>query len=87
VVRKAFWRKGLATKFLTQLFKIFREGKYESVILGVARSNLAAIRLYQRLGFIIAKEDDQFCDMKLSLKELLRKIREYSRNFLHSWLT
>jgi len=67
VVRKAFRRKGLATDFLSQLFRKFKEAEYDNILLGVLKRNLAAIRLYQRLGFEITKEDDLFYDMKLPL--------------------
>lgn len=69
VVRRAFRRKGIATKFLTELMKKFRDDGYENVLLGVAKSNLSAIPLYKRLGFVVVKEDERFFDMKLNLKE------------------
>ena len=67
-VKKAFRRKGIATKFMTELFLRLRGDGYEQVILDVAKDNLAAILLYKRLGFVVEREDEQFYSMMLNLK-------------------
>lgn len=45
-------RKGLATQLLTQLFSLLRVQKFESVLLEVRPSNLAAHALYMKAGFV-----------------------------------
>lgn len=70
VVRKAFRRRGIGTQFLRELFKRFWNDGFATVLLGVAKENTSAVKLYKKLGFDITKEDEVFYDVKLRLETL-----------------
>ncbi|MHA1590679.1 MAG: ribosomal protein S18-alanine N-acetyltransferase [Candidatus Njordarchaeales archaeon] len=67
-------RRGIGTKLMLYIMKLFREYGCERVYLEVRVSNLEAIRLYEKLGFRITRllknyyEDGE--DAYLMLREL-----------------
>jgi len=50
-VSPAYRRKGIAQKFLQEIEKIFRDKDVKSCRLEVREDNVAALRLYQKLGY------------------------------------
>lgn len=51
VVDKAFKKKGIATKLLSEILKNFDNKIIKKMLLEVRNSNLPAIKLYEKLGF------------------------------------
>ena len=51
VIKKQEQAKGLGTAFLQQLISMLKQENLKSLMLEVRASNLAAIRLYEQLGF------------------------------------
>lgn len=51
-ILKDAWRQGLGQKLVTELVAFARTAGYEQIELEVASSNLSAIRLYEKLGFV-----------------------------------
>ncbi|WP_459893187.1 ribosomal protein S18-alanine N-acetyltransferase [Hydrogenobaculum acidophilum] len=52
--------KGVASYFLTEVFKLLKEENIDYVELDVRKSNLPAINLYKKLGFKIERERPSF---------------------------
>ena len=50
-VKKYYRRKGIATRLIKKILKIAEEKHHTFVSLEVRRSNLPAIRLYEKMGF------------------------------------
>jgi ribosomal protein S18 acetylase RimI-like enzyme len=68
-------RQGVASALLDQILKVATVGKVAAVLLEVRAENTAAIRLYQKLGFVVVHRrinyyrcppDDALC-MRLAL--------------------
>lgn len=51
-VKKQYRRKGVATKMMRFLIEYLREKYYQKLFLEVKSSNIEAIKLYERLGFV-----------------------------------
>lgn len=51
-ILKQFWRQGLGQKLVTELLAFARDAGYEQIELEVASSNVSAIHLYEKLGFV-----------------------------------
>jgi len=52
--------KGIAFKFLTEVFELLKKENINYVELDVRKSNLPAIKLYKKLGFSIERERTGF---------------------------
>ena len=50
-VAKAYWNKGIGTQLLNSIITFARENNFEILDLQVRSDNLAAIHLYEKLGF------------------------------------
>ncbi len=63
---KAFWGKGVAFRASEQiLYHAFTELLLQRVFLRVHKNNIAAIKLYKRLGFIEIHSDDNWISMMI----------------------
>lgn len=60
--------KGIASKLLKKAVRIGKSKEFVRVNLEVMKNNGAALRLYKRNGFIIAKENTETFDMTKVLK-------------------
>jgi len=53
-------RQGVATALLNQVFQMTRNARFSEVYLEVRRSNIEAIRIYERYGFQITGVEEQY---------------------------
>lgn len=72
VVAKAYRRKGIATKLVNRALELFKENGLDSIELWAGVNNLAAIKLYEKLGFEARERYGKWVRMvsNLSLGEL-----------------
>ena len=62
-IRKSDWGQGLGEQILRALIAFAKQAGYELLELEVASSNTSAIRLYDKLGFVVYGERP--CSLKL----------------------
>lgn len=68
-VLRAWLRKGIAERLIKQCVKYAIESNIQHISLEVARNNIAAVSLYEKLGFIANKTESSFVTMSLHLSE------------------
>ena len=72
--------KGIAKELLETSFRIFSEDTIEEVSLNVDSSNRAAVKLYEKLGFKIAKTNSFLGDLDFHIFYVMKlKIPEKNR--------
>ncbi len=64
---KEYWGRGLGKEILKYSIKKAREFKLSSIYLYVIKTNLRAIKLYEKFGFMTEEETDQQFKMRLQL--------------------
>lgn len=68
---KNYWGKGIARKASEQVIAFGRDKlKLKAIVLGVREDNIAAMHLYESLGFKRTGKDEKFTLMKLDFKRL-----------------
>lgn len=56
-VRPAYRNRGIGTRLILEAESVLHQAKYERVAIAVAKDNLGARRLYERLGYRFYKDD------------------------------
>ena len=66
---RGYWGKGVAREASRQIIDYgFKELKLDKIVLEVRKQNDRAIQLYQKLGFVILSEGDEWIEMEIRKK-------------------
>lgn len=74
IVKKEYRRKGIGTEILRFLISMAKELGYSEVSIGVDKDNIAALKLYRKMGFntIIKEDEDEYGEFY----KIINKIKE-----------
>ena len=63
-IRKSEWGQGLGKKILSELISFAKQAGYEFLELEVAADNSTAVKLYERMGFVVYGERPRSLKLK-----------------------